>query len=85
MLTGTWDEQITVNDDGLFEFNNPALSAGVLEYFKRRNEDIPLEEAETISAQVAARRPTRRAFTHRRGPVHIVRRQAANYRVTLKN
>ena len=85
MLTGTWDEQITVNEDGLFEFKNPALSAGVFEYFKRRNEDIPLAEAETISAQVAARRPTRRAFTRRSGGVHVVRKQAANYRVTLKN
>jgi hypothetical protein len=25
MLTGTWDEQITVNEDGLFEFNAPQM------------------------------------------------------------
>jgi hypothetical protein len=61
LLTGSWDEEVTVNKDGLFEFKNPKVSEGVLEYFKRRNEDIPLDEAERISSNV---RPTRR-YTRR--------------------
>ena len=55
MLTGAWDDQITTNADGLFEFKNPEISKMVLEYFKRRNEDIPLDHAEQIVF-----RPTRR-------------------------
>jgi len=62
MLTGTWDDQVTVNKDGLFEFKNPEVSAGVLEYFKRRNEDIPLDEAEKLSSQA---HHTRRVFRRR--------------------
>lgn len=60
LLTGTWDEEVFTNKDGLFEFKNPEVSKGVLEYFKRRNEDIPLEEAERISSMVRPRRFTRR-------------------------
>lgn len=48
MLTGTWDDQVTVNKDGLLEFKNQEISKMVLEYFKRRNEDIPLDHAEQI-------------------------------------
>lgn len=58
LLTGSWDDQITVNPDGLFEFKNPDISKGVLEYFKRRNEDIPLHEAEAIVNRSI--RPTRK-------------------------
>ena len=39
------DDQIVVNADGLYEFRNPAASEAVYQYFKRRNEDIPLKEA----------------------------------------
>lgn len=87
MLTGTWDDQITVNADGLFEFKNQELSKGVLEYFKRRNEDIPLEEAEHISSQVApVRHITRRSvrtLKHPKPPV--VERAMRKFRITLKN
>ena len=61
LLTGTWDDQVMVNNDGLFEFKNPEVSAGVLEYFKRRNEDIPLDEAERLSSQL---HHTRRIVRH---------------------
>jgi hypothetical protein len=43
-----WDQEIITNKDGLFEFKSPEISKVVLEYFKRRNEDIPLSEAEKI-------------------------------------
>jgi hypothetical protein len=56
-LTGKWDDQIFVNKDGLFEFNDKNLSMTVLEYFKRRNEDIPLEEAEKIVARSTQKVP----------------------------
>lgn len=62
MLTGTWDDQILVNPDGLFEFKNPAISDAVLEYFKRRNEDIPLEDAERI----ASKKSTPENYTRRK-------------------
>lgn len=52
MLSGTWDDQISVNADGLFEFKNPAISDAVLEYFRKRNEDIPLEDAERIASKM---------------------------------
>ena len=55
LLQGSWADLIHINSDGLFEFKDPKASAAVLEYFKRRNEDIPLEEALKILA-----RPTRR-------------------------
>jgi len=60
LLKGTWDEEVIVNKDGLFEFKNQEVSKGVLEYFKRRNEDIPLEEAEHLSAQLHDTRRVRR-------------------------
>jgi hypothetical protein len=56
MLNGTWDEQISTNPDGLLEFKNPEISKLVLEYFRRRNEDIPLDEAERISLRPHTRR-----------------------------
>ena len=62
LLTGKWDEQITMNADGLFEFKNPQINEGVFNYFKGRNEDIPLQEAERLSAQtsIMPRRSTMR-------------------------
>lgn len=48
VMTKTWDEEITTNNDGLFEFRNPEVNTVLLNYFKGRNEDIPLEEAESI-------------------------------------
>jgi hypothetical protein len=56
MLNGTWDEQISTNPDGLLEFKNPEISKLVLEYFRRRNEDIPLDEAERIALRPYTRR-----------------------------
>ncbi len=47
-MTGQWDEEITINSDGLYEFIRPEVNAVVLNYFKGRNEDIPLEEANKI-------------------------------------
>ena len=88
MLTGTWDDQITVNADGLFEFKNPELSNGVLEYFKRRNEDIPLAEAKTISNQpIRTRSVLKHRITLRQNIKHnnIHKKSATNFRVTLKN
>jgi hypothetical protein len=51
LITGTWDNEISLNNDGLFEFKNRELNAAFLEYFKARNEDIPLDEAERISSE----------------------------------
>lgn len=65
LFSGSWDDQITVNPDGLFEFKNPEISKSVLEYFKRRNEDIPLEEAEKLSFNPARRTRRRRRFYRR--------------------
>ena len=56
-----WDKEISVNKDGLYEFNNPIISDAVHEYFKRRNEDIPLSEAESIVFSTPRRRLTRRS------------------------
>ena len=47
-LHGGWDDNIFVNKEGLYEFKDQRASNGVLQYFKRRNEDIPLEEAQKI-------------------------------------
>ena len=84
LLTGTWDDQITLNKDGLFEFKNPELNATLLEYFKRRNEDIPLEEAEKITSQRGA---TRHAVNVHRRRVSVTEsgNSTTKYRVTLKN
>jgi hypothetical protein len=59
-----WDNEIFVNKDGLYEFNNPIVSDLVHEYFKRRNEDIPLNEAERIVFTTKQR--TRRRRPHPR-------------------
>jgi hypothetical protein len=56
-----WDDEIRVNKDGLYEFRNTIISGLVHEYFKRRNEDIPLSEAEHIVfvlQPATRRRPT---------------------------
>lgn len=58
-LKGTWDDEIVTNADGLFEFKRKELNTVVLNYFKGRDEDIPLEKAEAIIK--SGRRRTRRA------------------------
>jgi len=47
-MNGTWDEEILTNSDSLFEFKRPEVNKVVLNYFKGRNEDISLDEAERI-------------------------------------
>lgn len=68
LFNGKWDDEITINSDGLFEFKNPEVNKAVLGYFKARNEDIPLEEAERISAKTNTNRVrrTRRVRRFRR-------------------
>jgi len=63
MLTKSWDETITTNKDGLYEFKDPAINPLLLEYFKGRNEDIPLQTANAI-AELELRQ-TRKKFRHR--------------------
>jgi hypothetical protein len=58
----TWDQEIVTNADGLFEFKTPAISDVVHKYFKRRNEDIPLDSAEHIVFNMPTRRRRRRRF-----------------------
>jgi len=48
LLQGEWDDEITTNPDGLFEFKRPEINKVVLNYFKGRNEDISLEAANNI-------------------------------------
>jgi len=63
VLTGTWDQEIHVNKDGLYEFNNPIINDVLYKYFKDRNEDISLREAEHLTR----RRPRQhRRFMHRK-------------------
>jgi len=64
LLKGTWDDIITTNEDGLYEFKDPMINKQVLAYFKRRNEDVPLEEAQRINA--ATRRRNVQPLNHRR-------------------
>jgi hypothetical protein len=40
-----WTTGITYNKDGLTEFSDPKQRSALLEFFKSRNEDIPLKEA----------------------------------------
>lgn len=64
VIKGDWDDEITTNPDGLFEFKTPAVSNTVLKYFKGRNEDIPISRAKRIIKQAniaAARRLTKKA------------------------
>ena len=49
VLTKSWDEEILLNKDGLFEFKNDVVNKTLLGYFKGRNEDIPIEEANRIT------------------------------------
>jgi hypothetical protein len=58
VLKGTWDQEVKVNNDGLFEFINPHVNETVYNYFKGRNEDIPLEQAERFTQR--RRRRSRR-------------------------
>lgn len=47
-LGKSWGESIVTNADGLYEFKDPQASQAVLAYFKGRDEDIPLKEAEAF-------------------------------------
>lgn len=66
-LKGEWDDIVVVNADGLTEFRGAAegkaaeASAAVHDYFKRRNEDIPLKEAMAAMEAARGRGRTRRA------------------------
>jgi hypothetical protein len=63
ILKGKWEDQITTNKDGLYEFKNPEINPLMLRYFKGRNEDIPLAKA---SAIVEMQRRRTRRVRHRR-------------------
>jgi hypothetical protein len=63
VLTGGWNDEIFLNKDGLFEFNNPIINDVLYKYFKDRNEDIPLREAEDYTRR---RRHRPRPFMMRR-------------------
>jgi hypothetical protein len=58
-LTGSWDEEITVNKDGLYEFVHPEINEVLYTYFKDRNEDIPLHEAEQLTRRRGRRKQRR--------------------------
>jgi len=47
-MNGNWDDEIVTNSDSLFEFKRPEVNKIVLNYFKGRNEDISLRDAENI-------------------------------------
>jgi len=47
-IKGTWEDEVTTNSDGLFEFKRPEMNSILLSYFKGRNEDISIEEADQI-------------------------------------
>jgi hypothetical protein len=64
LLTKSWDETITLNKDGLYEFKDASINPLVLQYFKGRNEDIPLETANAITELES--RHTRRVHRMRR-------------------
>jgi hypothetical protein len=64
-LKGSWLDIVETNADGLMEFRGPAAaeaSAAVLDYFRRRNEDIPLKEAIAALAASRGRGLTRKAL-----------------------
>jgi hypothetical protein len=60
-LTGSWDQEITVNKDGLYEFVHPEINEVLYTYFNDRNEDIPLREAEEITRRHGRRERRRRS------------------------
>ena len=66
-MKGSWDEEIVTNSDGLFEFKRPEINRVVLNYFKGRNEDISLKEAENATRDEPVRSTKRRAGATRRG------------------
>jgi len=45
LLSHNWDQDITTNEDGMYEFRNKDLSQIILDYFKGREEDVPLKIA----------------------------------------
>jgi len=44
-LQDGWDTVIEVNEDGMYEFKDPKFSGELLQYFRDREEDVPLEVA----------------------------------------
>ena len=54
-FTGSWDQYIQYNNDGLTEFKEAKDRHLLLPYFKGRNEDIPLEEAIKVSERSLSR------------------------------
>ncbi len=63
-LKGNWDDNIYVNKEGVYEFKDQKASNGVLQYFKRRNEDIPVKDAYKILSRKAPQHgPTSRQPT----------------------
>jgi len=67
VLKGTWNDEINVNSDGLFEFKRPEDNSIVLKYFKSRNEDIPISQAKNIirSRSKARNRSSRALLTRK--------------------
>jgi hypothetical protein len=45
LLQGDFNSFTTVNQDGLYEFTVPEITKYVTEYFRGRNEDIPISKA----------------------------------------
>jgi hypothetical protein len=45
LLQGDFESFTKMNPDGLYEFTDPQIAAYAVEYFKGRNEDIPIDEA----------------------------------------
>jgi len=69
VLNGAWEQEIVLNKDGLFEFTNPVINDVLYKYFKDRNEDISLREAEHYTRKRRQRHmprfmPRRRRFMH---------------------
>lgn len=64
-LHGSWEREISINNDGLYEFNNPQLNDVLYKYFADRNEDIPLEKAEQIVRQRRNQRPQQKWMSRR--------------------
>jgi len=70
-MKGAWDDEIVTNSDGLYEFKRPEINKVVLNYFKRRNEDISLAAAEKIITTGNARSTKRSTGTRRGGRVSL--------------
>lgn len=64
-LHSSWQREISINNDGLYEFNNPQLNDVLYKYFADRNEDIPLEKAEELVRQRRNQRPQQKWMSRR--------------------